>query len=528
MKIKIHRLLSLPLAALLLSTAFAAEPEWKELTYAGPVIGLGEYAADWDEQTQTLRLYTDEQGTLNEFRTIDHVLSQPQAVLLEHDAYFLLPIDGKYAIFNRLGEQLTADRYNGVAFYGDVAVGTFSRDDMTLQGADLINLKTKKVIASSGAGEPIGVSPDERSFTVGDTVYDADGNILFQSEAGEIRSSEVRETAQGVLWIGSSGGKNTLYHDNTCVSGPYDDIQPYDMGDTQLFIASSDGTETLLDTDGREITKTTGDIRLLAAGLAAVTNGNTVTYWNQSGQAASFGQYAAVQDFTGERTDAFDRVLVQTGAGKWGVVRQDGTVLLAPEFDSVTNVVGSSSLCVLQSGNTRQIWDMDSGIALNIPAEGEIYTGEAFDVGTADEIACVTDLPNGVRTADIYDRNGTLLRENIRAVFHQNGQTLYAQVTEPSADGYTEVLTDAEGAVLFTAPTGQMVTQATPAVIGTAAAGIETAVIDRSFLRTDFTSKAPPKNPWAAPPVRQLLALIGLTALLLVGIAAFRRASRRS
>ena len=29
MKIKIHELLSLPLAALLLSTAFAAEPEWK-------------------------------------------------------------------------------------------------------------------------------------------------------------------------------------------------------------------------------------------------------------------------------------------------------------------------------------------------------------------------------------------------------------------------------------------------------------------------------------------------------------------
>ena len=328
MKIKIHELLSLPLAALLLSTAFAAEQEWKEVTDAGQLFGLGEYAADWDAQTQTLRLYTDEQGTLNEFRAIEHVLEQPQPALLENDAYFLIPRDGKYAIFSRDGEQLTAYRYNGVEFYGDVAVGTFSPDDMTLWDADLIDLKMKKVIASSGAGEPIGVSPDERSFTVGDTVYDADGNILFQTEVGNIVSPEVRETAQGVLWIGSRDGKNALYYDNTCVSGQYDDIQPYDIGDTQLFTASSDGTEALMDTDGREITKTTGDIMLLASGLAAVTDGNTVTYWNQGGRASLFEQYAAVQCFVGEKTDAFDRVLVQTKAGKWGVVRQDGTVLL--------------------------------------------------------------------------------------------------------------------------------------------------------------------------------------------------------
>ena len=166
MKIKIHKLLSLPLAALLLSTAFAAEPEWKEVTDAGQLFGLGEYAADWDAQTQTLRRYTDERGTLNEFRTIEHVLEQPQPTLLERDAYFLLPRDGKYAIFSRDGEQLTAYRYTGVEFYGDVAVGTFSPDDMTLWDADLIDLKTKKVIASSGAGEPIGVSPDERSVIV--------------------------------------------------------------------------------------------------------------------------------------------------------------------------------------------------------------------------------------------------------------------------------------------------------------------------------------------------------------------------
>lgn len=43
-----------------------------------------------DAQTQTLRLYTDERGTLNEFRTIEHVLEQPQPTLLERDAYFLL------------------------------------------------------------------------------------------------------------------------------------------------------------------------------------------------------------------------------------------------------------------------------------------------------------------------------------------------------------------------------------------------------------------------------------------------------
>ena len=262
---------------------------------------------------------------------------------------------------------------------------------------------------------------------------------------------------------------------------------------------------------------------LLASGLAAVADGNTVTYWNQGGQAASFEQYAAVQCFVGEKTDAFDRVLVQTKAGKWGVVRQDGTVLLAPEFDGVTNVVGSNSLCVLQNGNTRQICNLDSGTALNIPAEGEICTGEAFDVGTADEIACVITLPNGVRTASLYDKNGTLLRENIRAAFRQNGQTLYAQVTEPAADGYTEVLTDEEGAVLFAAPSGQMVTYVAPAVICTAKAGIETFAADRSFLRMDFTSTAPVSREELFEKRKIGVILLAAAGLLSIGYAVYRK-----
>ena len=240
-------------------------------------------------------------------------------------------------------------------------------------------------------------------------------------------------------------------------------------------------------------------------------------------EAASFEQYAAVQCFVGEKTDAFDRVLVQTKAGKWGVVRQDSTVLLAPEFDGVTNVVGSNSLCVLQNGNTRQICNLDSGTALNIPAEGEIYTGEAFDVGTADEIACVVTLPNGVRTASLYDRNGTLLRENIRAAFRQNGQTLYAQVTEPAADGYTEVLTDEEGAILFAAPSGQMVTYVAPAVICTAKAGIETFAADRSFLRMDFTSTAPVSREELFEKREIGVILLAAAGLLSIGYAVYRK-----
>ena len=75
---------------LLLSTAFAVEPEWKEVTDAGQLFKLGEYAANWDAQTQT--------------------------VVLEHDAYFLLLCDGKYAIFSRDDEQLTAYQYDDVEF----------------------------------------------------------------------------------------------------------------------------------------------------------------------------------------------------------------------------------------------------------------------------------------------------------------------------------------------------------------------------------------------------------------------------
>ena len=128
-----------------------------------------------------------------------------------------------------------------------------------------------------------------------------------------------------------------------------------------------------------------------------------------------------------------------------------------------------------------------------------------------------------MRTASLYDRNGTLLRENIRAAFRQNRQTLYAQVTEPAADGYTEVLTDEEGAVLFAAPSGQMVTYVAPAVICTAKAGIETFAADRSFLRMDFTSTAPVSREELFEKRKISSILLESAGLLCAGYAVYRR-----
>lgn len=100
---------------------------------------------------------------------------------------------------------------------------------------------------------------------------------------------------------------------------------------------------------------------------------------------------------------------------------------------------------------------------------------------------------------------------------------LYAQVTEPAADGYTEVLTDEEGAVLFAAPSGQMVTCVAPAVICTAKAGIETFAADRSFLRMDFTSTAPVSREELFEKRKIGVILLAAAGLLCIGYAVYRK-----
>ncbi|MFR4261715.1 MAG: hypothetical protein ACLT14_04480, partial [Butyricicoccaceae bacterium] len=126
-----------------------------------------------------------------------------------------------------------------------------------------------------------------------------------------------------------------------------------------------------------------------------------------------------------------------------------------------------------------------------IPSNEELYVANVFNNNFQNEIACVSNLQNGLRIATLYNQSGTLLKNNIRTAFIVNGEIRYIQVSDTSINAYTESLTDGDGTILFTAPTGQMITQVTPAIICTTTAGVETTNIEHSFLCTDFTSATP-------------------------------------
>ena len=172
-------------------------------------------------------------------------------------------------------------------------------------------------------------------------------------------------------------------------------------------------------------------------------------------------------------------------------MKQDGILLVPPTFDSIKNAVQSNSIFQLSKENTIQIRNLDTNTLIPIPSNEELYVANAFNNNLQDEIACVSNLQNGLRIATLYNQSGTLFKNNIRTAFIVNGEIRYIQVSDTSINAYTESLIDGNGTILFTAPTGQMITQVTPAIICTTTAGVDTANIEHSFLRTDFTSATP-------------------------------------
>ena len=78
-------------------------------------------------------------------------------------------------------------------------------------------------------------------------------------------------------------------------------------------------------------------------------------YWNHSGRIRTFDQYSSIISLAGSHADLFDRVLVQTKNGKWGIMKQDGILLVPPTFDSIKNAVQSNSIFQLSKENTIQI-----------------------------------------------------------------------------------------------------------------------------------------------------------------------------
>ncbi len=491
----IKKLLCIPLIAVLLNSALAIKPTWDEIPEHQHLFGLGEYVAQLDEKAQELHLYTNNQGVLTEFKIIEHIAELPDYTMLNHTSYFILPKNGKYSIFSQDFSQLTPYKYNSVQFYGDFAIGVFAPDDaspvdLSAQTSELIDLKKQQVITSV-KGHTINVSEDDHYFFAENTIYDATGNSIFQTDIAEIISATTNQAQDNILWIGCNNTQYAIYHNSTCVSKQYDDIEPYYIGKTQLFTAQANGTATLLDTSGREITQGADSITLLSSDLAAVQKNNSISYWNHSGHIRTFDQYSSIISLAGSHADLFDRVLVQTKNGKWGIMKQDGTLLVPPTFDSIKNAVQSNSIFQLLKENTIQIRNLDTNTLIPIPSNEELYVANVFNNNFQNEIACVSNLQNGLRIATLYNQSGTLLKNNIRTAFIVNGEIRYIQVSDTSINAYTESLTDGDGTILFTAPTGQMITQVTPAIICTTTAGVETTNIEHSFLCTDFTSATP-------------------------------------
>ena len=462
----IKKLLCIPLIAVLLNSALAIKPTWDEIPEHQHLFGLGEYVAQLDEKAQELHLYTNNQGVLTEFKIIEHIAELPDYTMLNHTSYFILPKNGKCSIFSQDFSQLTPYKYNSVQFYGDFAIGVFAPDDaspvdLSAQTSELIDLKRQQVITSV-KGHTINVSEDDHYIA-------------------EIISATTNQAQDNILWIGCNNTQYAIYHNSTCVSKQYDDIEPYYIGKTQLFTAQANGTATLLDTSGREITQGADSITLLSSDLAAVQKNNSISYWNHSGRIRTFDQYSSIISLAGSHADLFDRVLVQTKNGKWGIMKQDGILLVPPTFDSIKNAVQSNSIFQLSKENTIQIRNLDTNTLIPIPSNEELYVANAFNNNLQDEIACVSNLQNGLRIATLYNQSGTLFKNNIRTAFIVNGEIRYIQVSDTSINAYTESLIDGNGTILFTAP----------AIICTTTAGVDTANIEHSFLRTDFTSATP-------------------------------------
>ncbi len=79
-------------------------------------------------------------------------------------------------------------------------------------------------------------------------------------------------------------------------------------------------------------------------------------------------------------------------------------------FDSIKNAVQSNSIFQLSKENTIQIRNLDTNTLIPIPSNEELYVANAFNNNLQDEIACVSNLQNGLRIATLYNQSGTLFK----------------------------------------------------------------------------------------------------------------------
>lgn len=488
------------LCSLLLSGTSYASDSYQEITDEMYAFGLGDYIAYKNMDDLKFHIFSVNQGKFTEFLTTDSTLPNRDALSLS-DAdtgdYFAAILDGKYAIFTHAFKQLTPNKYTWITFHDDFAIGeiadpTMSPNDNSKTTYELIDLASGKVFLSV-TGSRIRISDDGQYFVTDKGIYDSTGQLLFQPEAARIFSEDVIPLSDAeFLWIGETNQQYALFQSNTRKSEWYDEINPIFMLRTQLFTASKDGTSFLLDFNGNIVAETAGSISLLATDVAAITENNTVTYWNHNGKIDFLSSYSAVQSLSGDSPARMTNLLVQNASDhKWGVIRQDGTELLPPVYDLAENVTQSNDIYQTMLNGTAQVWNLSTGKPLSIPShdglQSSTYVGDKAD----EWIASLKELENGLAIADLYDKSGNLVYENIRQIFYLNGQKFYAKAVSTEKNNYQEVLETEDGRRLFSAPRNETISLVSRAVIRTIPCTVEYGENARCFLDTSFQSAEP-------------------------------------
>lgn len=488
------------LCSLLLSSAASASEPYQEITQDMYAFGLGDYIAYKNMDDLKFHIFSVDEGTSTEFLATDSTLPNGDSLSLtdtDTGDYFAAILDGKYAVFTHAFRQLTPTKYTWITFQDGFAIGeiadpAMSSNDHSNTRYELIDLASGKVVLSV-TGSRIRTTDDGQYFVTDTGIYDNTGKHLFQPEAARIFSEDVLPLSDTeFLWIGETDEKYALFQSGTQKSEWYDEINPVFMLQTQLFTASKDGVSFLLDRNGNIITETTGSISLLATDIAAITENNTVTYWNHHGQIDYLNQYSTVQPPNGDSPSRMTHLIVQNASDhKWGVIDQGGTELLPCIYDFVENVTQSNVIYRTMQNETSQIWNVNTGKQLPIPYRDGLQLSTYIGDETEEWIASLKNLENGITIADLYDQNGNLVHENIRQIFYLNGQKHYAKVVSTEKNHYQEVLETEGGNRLFSAPLNEVISLVSRAIIRTTPCTDEYGETVRCFLNTAFQSTEP-------------------------------------
>ncbi len=488
------------LCSLLLSGTAYASDSYQEITDEMYAFGLGDYIAYKNMDDLKFHIFSVNHGEVTEFLTADSALPDRDALSLsdvDTGDYFAAILDGKYAVFTHAFKQLTPNKYTWITFRGDFAIGEIadpmvSPNDNSQTTYELIELASGKVFLSV-TGSRIRISDDGQYFITDKGIYNNTGQLLFQPEAARIFSEDVIPLSDAeFLWIGETNQQYALFQSNTQKSEWYDEIDPVFMLWTQLFTASKDGTSFLLDSTGKIVTETDGSISLLATDVAAITENNTVTYWNHNGEIDFLNSYSAVQALSGDSPARMTNLLVQNASDhKWGVIRQDGTELLPAIYDLAENVTQSNDIYRTVLNGTSQVWNLSAGKPLPIPYHDGLQSSTYVGDKAAEWIASLKELENGIAIADLYDTDGNLVYENVRQIFYLNGQKFYAKAVSTEKNNYQEVLETEDGRRLFSAPLNEIISLVSRAVIRTTPCTEEYGENARCFLDTSFQSAEP-------------------------------------